>query len=103
MATIINKTDGIEVINDGGSVYFIKYDNCKLIKYSTTLSIYDNSERRQGSNRLRFTPAQVSDPVHWCRMGDGDTYPFLLDTGSAANCIYIMYSMTSSSIVNDVP
>lgn len=69
MATIINKTDGIEVTDDGGSVYFIKYDNCKLIKSSTTLSIYDNSERRQGSNRLRFKPAQVSDPD----TGDVDT------------------------------
>jgi hypothetical protein len=45
----------------------------------------------------------ASSPVHWWRMGDGDTYPYLFDTGSAANCIYIMYSMTSSSIVNDVP
>ena len=62
MATIIDRTDGIEITDDGGSVYFIKYANCKLIKSATTLSIYDNSERRQGSNRLRFTPSQVSDP-----------------------------------------
>lgn len=62
MATIINSTDGIEVTDDGGSVYFIKYANCKLIKSANSLSIYDNSERRQGANRLRFTPSQVSDP-----------------------------------------
>ena len=42
-------------------------------------------------------------PVHWWRMGDGDTYPFLLDTGTAANLIFIMYSMTAASIVNDTP
>jgi hypothetical protein len=62
MATIINKTDGIEVTDDGGSVYFIKYANCKLIKSVSTLSIYDNSERRQGANRLRFTPSDVTNP-----------------------------------------
>ncbi len=42
-------------------------------------------------------------PNHWWRMGDGDTYPFLLDTGTAANLIFIMYSMSSASIVNDTP
>ena len=42
-------------------------------------------------------------PVHWWRMGDGDTYPFLFDTGTAANLIFIMYSMTAASIVNDTP
>jgi len=44
-----------------------------------------------------------SPPVHWWRMGDGDTYPFLFDTGTAANLIFIMYSMSSASIVNDTP
>ena len=44
-----------------------------------------------------------SDPVHWWRMGDGDTFPFLFDTGSAANCIFQMLNMTSADIVNDVP
>ncbi len=62
MATIINKTDGIEVTDDGGSVYFIKYANCKLIKSVSALSIYDNSERRLGANRLRFTSSDVTDP-----------------------------------------
>ena len=69
MATVINKTDGIEVTDDGGSVYFIKYANCKLIKSSLTLSIYDNSERRLGANRLRFSPSDVTDPS----TGDVDT------------------------------
>jgi len=69
MATVINKTDGIEVTDDGGSVYFIKYANCKLIKSSLTLSIYDNSERRLGANRLRFAPSDVTDPS----TGDVDT------------------------------
>ncbi len=62
MATIINKTDGIEVTDNGGSVYFIKYANCKLIKSGGTVSIYDNSERRQGANALRFTNSDVTIP-----------------------------------------
>jgi len=44
-----------------------------------------------------------SVPVHWWRMGDGDTFPFLFDTGSAANCTFQMLNMTSADIVNDVP
>ena len=44
-----------------------------------------------------------SSPVHWWRMGDGDTFPFLFDSGSAANCIFQMLNMTSADIVNDVP
>ena len=42
-------------------------------------------------------------PIHWWRMGDGDTYPFLLDTGTAANLIFVMNSMSPASIVNDTP
>jgi len=36
-------------------------------------------------------------------MGDGDTYPFLQDNGSAANCVFQMYNMTSADIVSDTP
>ena len=42
-------------------------------------------------------------PKHWWRMGDGDTYPYLQDNGSEANCVFQMYSMTSADIVSDVP
>ena len=42
-------------------------------------------------------------PNHWWRMGDGDSFPYILDNGSEANCIFQMYNMTSADIVNDVP
>lgn len=42
-------------------------------------------------------------PKHWWRMGDGDTYPNLQDNGTEANCIFVMYNMTSADIVSDVP
>ena len=31
MATITNKTDGIEIVDSHGDTYFIKYANVKLI------------------------------------------------------------------------
>lgn len=45
----------------------------------------------------------INQPIHWWRMGDGDTFPFLQDIGTASNCILTMQSMTSSNIVNDAP
>ena len=36
-------------------------------------------------------------------MGDGDTYPYLQDSGTEGNCIFQMNNMTSADIVNDVP
>lgn len=42
-------------------------------------------------------------PLHWNRMGDGDTYPNLLDSGTASSLIFVMQFMTSADIVNDVP
>ena len=44
-----------------------------------------------------------TEPKHWWRMGDGDTYPNLQDSGTEANCTFVMYNMTSADIVNDVP
>ncbi len=43
------------------------------------------------------------EPLHWWRMGDGDSYPYLQDSGSEANCIFIMNNMTSADIVSDTP
>jgi len=45
----------------------------------------------------------ATEPKHWWRMGDGDTYPNLQDNGTEANCVFVMYNMTSANIVNDVP
>ena len=45
----------------------------------------------------------TSGPTNWWRMGDGDNYPYLQDNGSAANCVFQMYNMTSADIVSDVP
>jgi len=63
MATITNKTDGIEIVDSHGDTYFIKYANVKLIKSSGTVSIYDNSENRRGADALKITHAEVTSPV----------------------------------------
>ena len=42
-------------------------------------------------------------PLHWWRMGDGDTFPNLVDSGTVGNCVFVMNNMTSADIVNDVP
>jgi len=42
-------------------------------------------------------------PKHWWRMGDGDTYPYLQDNGTEANCVFQMYNMTAADIVSDTP
>ena len=44
-----------------------------------------------------------TQPKHWWRMGDGDTYPNLQDNGTGANCVFVMYNMTSANIVSDTP
>ena len=62
MATITDKTDGIEIVDSHGDTYFIKYANVKLIKSSLTLSIYDNSENRRGADAIRLTHAEVTSP-----------------------------------------
>ena len=49
------------------------------------------------------TMTLTDQPVHRWRMGDGDTFPYLFDTGSAANCIFVMNNMTAANIVSDVP
>ena len=47
---------------------------------------------------------QLTDkPSHWWRMGDGDTYPTLQDSGTVGTSPLVMYNMTAANIVNDVP
>lgn len=43
----------------------------------------------------------ATGPAHWWRMGDGDTYSVIQDNVGTAH--FVMYNMTGSNIVNDVP
>ena len=79
-------------------------NNCKIDE----LAIWDSDQSANISNIYNSgSPLDLSglssSPLHWWRMGDGDIYPFLSDTGSQANCTFIMSNMTAADIVNDVP
>ena len=72
------------------------------------LAIFDSDQSGNISSIYNSaTPFDLStlttEPKHWWRMGDGDTFPFLQDSGTEANCVFQMYNMTVSDIVSDVP
>ena len=79
-------------------------NNCKIDE----LAVWDSDQSANISSIYNSgAPLDLSglasSPSHWWRMGDGDTYPFLQDSGTEANCIFIMNNQTASDIVNDVP
>lgn len=79
-------------------------NNCKIDEFA----VWDSDESANISNIYNGgVPLDLSSlstsPIHWWRMGDGDTYPFLQDSGTANNCIFVMNNMTAADIVNDVP
>ena len=79
-------------------------DGCKVDE----LAIFNSDQSANISNIYNSgSPFDLStlttEPKHWWRMGDGDTYPYLQDSGTEANCVFQMYNMTSADIVNDVP
>jgi hypothetical protein len=72
------------------------------------LAIWDSDQSANVSSIYNSgTPFDLStltaQPRHWWRMGDGDTFPNLQDSGTAANCVFVMNNMTASDIINDVP
>ncbi len=72
------------------------------------LAVWDSDQSANVSDIYNGgTPFDLStlttEPKHWWRMGDGDTYPNLQDSGTEANCVFQMYNMTVADIVSDVP
>jgi len=71
-------------------------------------NIWDNDQSSNvsdiyNSGNVFDTMTLTDQPSHRWRMGDGDTYPNLQDSGTEANCVFVMNAMTSADIVNDVP
>ena len=79
----------------GGQIY-----NEKLDEIAVWDNIINISDVWDGNNK----PTNISstNPMHWWRMGDFDSYPTLIDRGSGNNN-GTMTNMTSASIVDDVP
>tara|TARA_Y100000592_G_C5446412_1_gene306240 strand:+ start:176 stop:1480 length:1305 start_codon:yes stop_codon:yes gene_type:complete len=79
-------------------------NNCKIDE----LALWDSDQSANISSiyngGVPFNLNTLTDkPVHWSRMGDGDTYPNLTDSGTAGNLTWVMQFMTAADIVNDVP
>ena len=56
------------------------------------------------NNGVPHDLSEISNPPdHWWRMGDGDNFPNLQDSGTTGGITFVMYNMTASSIVSDVP
>ncbi len=92
--------------NNNGDVYIGRYN----IEYADGLideTAVFNSELSQSDVTSIYNngiPNDISSlsPLSWWRMGDGDSYPTLIDRGSGNNN-GTMTNMSSSSIVDDVP
>jgi hypothetical protein len=79
-------------------------NSCKIDELATWDSDQSSNVFDIYNSGSPFDLSTLTDkPNHWWRMGDGDTYPLLQDSGTEANCIFQMYNMTLANIVNDVP
>lgn len=105
-----NSNYGITTALNGQNLRVGRYNlsgymrGCKIDE----LAVFDSDQSANASTIYNSgAPFDLStlatQPKHWWRMGDGDTYPYLFDTGTEANCIFIMANMTVSDIVSDVP
>ena len=106
-----NSNYGITTSLSGQNLRVGRYNSAAYMRNSCKvdeLAIFDSDQSSNVSDIYNSgTPFDLStlttEPKHWWRMGDGDTYPNLQDNGTEANCIFVMNNMTSADIVSDVP
>lgn len=106
-----NSNYGITSALSGQNLRVGRYNNSGYMRSDCKvdeLAIWDSDQSSNVSNIYNSgTPFDLStlgtQPKHWWRMGDGDTFPYLQDSGTAANCVFQMYNMTVADIVSDVP
>lgn len=105
--------------NNFGYTGAIDADNLRVGRYASGNYLKDNTRVDELAIWNSDQSANISDiydsgnvknldtltnkPLHWWRMGDGDTYPNLQDSGTVGNCVFVMYNMTAADIVSDVP
>jgi len=95
-------SDNLRIAKYAGSINGYMRNGCKVDE----VSIFDSD---QSSNISSIYNSGVpfdlvtlgTNPLHWWRMGDGDTFPTLEDSIGSAD--FTMTNMTSSNIVSDVP
>lgn len=116
--------DGVNVISSGnwshnnfGNTGGIDADNLRVGRFTSgnymrdgckvdELAIWDSDQSANISDIYNSgTPHDLSDlteaPEHWWRMGDGDTYPHIVDNIGTAD--FVMYNMTAQDITTDAP
>jgi len=106
-----NSNYGITTSLSGQNLRVGRYNSAGYMRNNCLideLAIFDSDQSANVSDLYNNgTPFDLStlgtEPKHWWRMGDGDTYPNLQDNGTEANCTFVMYNMTSADIVSDVP
>lgn len=79
-------------------------NNCKIDEFACWDSDQSSNISDIYNSGVPFNLSTLTNPpLHWSRMGDGDTFPNLLDSGTAASLTWVMQFMTLADIVNDVP
>jgi len=117
--------NGVNVISGGawshnnfGYTGSIDADNLRVGRFASgnflkddfgidELAIWDSDQSANisdiyDSGNVKDLDLLTDKPKHWWRV-DGSTYPNIQDLGTAANCTFVMYNMTSADIVSDVP
>ena len=98
-----NSVDGdlMRIARKGYNNDWLK-NNCKIDEFSLFDSDVssDISSIYNGGSPFDLSTL-ATPPSNWWKMGDGDTYPTLLDGLGGSD--FTMYSMTAAAIVNDVP
>jgi len=105
--------------NNFGTTQAISAINWRIGRYNNGQNLRNNTKIDEFAIWSSDQSANISDiynsgapqdlsvlsapPAHWWRMGDGDTFPFLLDSGSSGNLIMTMQNMNVGDIVSDVP
>ena len=116
--------DGVDVSSSGswshsnyGWSSAIDADNLRIGRYASSQYLQDNCRVDEVAIWNSDQSANIADlynsgtthdldlltdsPSHWWRMGDGDTYPTIVD--NVGNADFVMYNMTASDIVSDAP
>jgi hypothetical protein len=106
-----NSNFGITTGLSGQNLRVGRYNTSGYLRSDSKIDEFNIWDSDQSSNvspiynggTVFDTMTLTDQPVHRWRMGDGDTYPFLQDSGTEANLVWQMYNMTAADFVNDVP
>tara|TARA_R110000772_G_scaffold52808_3_gene120986 strand:+ start:1099 stop:1980 length:882 start_codon:yes stop_codon:yes gene_type:complete len=107
MATIINKTSGLEIVFSGATTY-IKHGNVKLLKRGTNLNIYDDSDgdgNQRGQVFMTIPFSEVTSPAEANIDALYNTVRGYIDVSSAgggtdANAVHVNVASEISAITS---